>query len=188
MRIRQIGFLILFSLPAFGQTVDLGQHAFYNNEGEIVMGIDASVVAQKLDSPYIMFVAYIGANGNKSFEVNRNDVIMIYKEMSYPMPSLKELRENYRGEMNDTTLSLRMGKEAILLSQLRFYRYRWQEDFFPDPRAGQLAIDRGSVAGNIGFKTRLYFKNPGLKKGDQIVIAVREKESSRLIGYCAVNL
>ena len=48
--------------------------------------------------------------------------------------------------------------------------------------------DQGSMAGMVGFRTKLYFKNPGFKKGDQIVISVRDKNDPEIVGSCAVIL
>lgn len=180
--------VLLLCAPVSAQTVALGQDAYINNEGEIIIAIDASVAVRKLDSPYIMFMAYFVAKGNADFTVSRDDVVMFYKDNVYPMPTVKELRENYRGELNDTDLYSRMGKESLVLSELRYYRFPRREEFFPDPRRGQVALDRGSGANMIGFVTKLYFKNPGFKKGDELAIVIREKESSQPKGFCAVVL
>jgi len=40
---------------------------------------------------------------------------------------------------------------------------------------------------NLGFRTRLYFKNPGFKKGDEIVITVKDDKNPELTGSCAVK-
>lgn len=44
------------------------------------------------------------------------------------------------------------------------------------------------MSDSIGFMTKLYFKNPGFKKGDQIVIAVKDKKNPNVTGSCAVIL
>jgi len=44
------------------------------------------------------------------------------------------------------------------------------------------------MAGTFGFKTKLYFKNPGFKTGDTLVIKVRDKKNPELVGAVAVVL
>jgi hypothetical protein len=189
MKIVKCAFFALFlCAPILAQTIDLGQNTFYNDEGAIVITADASVAAQKLDSPYLMFVLYMGAKQNQSITVSRNDVVMIYKDQEYKMPTVKELRASYNGEKNDTELYRRAGKETLVLSQMRNWKYQAGTDFFPPPGQGLTSVDEGSMAADLGFATRVYFKNPGLKKGDQIVIQVKDKNKPELMGAVAVIL
>jgi hypothetical protein len=44
------------------------------------------------------------------------------------------------------------------------------------------------MAGMVGFRTKLYFKNPGFKKGDQLVISVKDRKDPEIFGSCAVIL
>jgi hypothetical protein len=189
MKIVKCAFLVLFlCATVFAQTIDLGQNTFYNDEGAIVIAADASAAVQKLDSPYLMFMLYMGTRENQGITVSRNDVVMIYKDQEYKMPTVKELHANYKGENNDTELYRRMGKEAHVLSRMRDWKYQVDTDFFPPPGQGLIAVDEGSMAGGVGFMTRVYFKNPGFKKGDQIVIRVKDKNKPELIGAVAVIL
>jgi hypothetical protein len=189
MKIVKFAFLaLLLCAPVFAQTIDLGQNTFYNDEGAIVITADASVAVQKLDSPYLMFMLYMGTRQNQGITVSRNDVVMIYKDQEYKMPTVKELHANYKGENNDTALYRRAGKESLILSQMRDWKYQVGTDFFPPPGQGFIAVDEGSMAAGIGFMTRVYFKNPGLKKGDQIVIQVKDKNKPELMGAVAVIL
>ena len=41
---------------------------------------------------------------------------------------------------------------------------------------------------NIGFKSFLYFKNPGFEKGDVIAIKFFDKTDAEIWGACAVQL
>jgi len=40
----------------------------------------------------------------------------------------------------------------------------------------------------VGFDTLLYFKNPGLKRGDTVTIKVRDKKDAALTGEVDVVL
>jgi hypothetical protein len=40
----------------------------------------------------------------------------------------------------------------------------------------------------VGFNTLLYFKNPGLKRGDTITIKVKDKTDAALTGEVEVTL
>ena len=178
---------LVFCGGVFAQTIHEGQYIYFSDKEAIVITADASVAVQKLDSPYVMLMLYMGMKDFKqSATINRNDVIMVYNDQEYKMPPVKELEEKYKAEINDVDLYRHMGKESLVLSQMRFWKYQTGGDFFPLP--GQLAVDEGSMANNLGFRTKVYFKNPGFKKGDQIVIMVRDKNNPALTGSVAVNL
>jgi hypothetical protein len=104
------------------------------------------------------------------------------------MPSLEELRKNYRGDTRDITMYNAMNKASLALSELRYYRFPMFEDFFPDRRQGTIAIRQGSMASTIGFMTRVYFKNPGFKEGDLILIKVKDKKNPDIWGAVAIEL
>jgi hypothetical protein len=187
MKIASCAFFVLFScVSIFAQTVHEGQKVFYNDEGAIVMAVDASVAVRKLDSPYVMFMLYMGAKGDQSITINPNDVVMIYKDQEYKMPTDKELGEKYKGSINDVDLYRQEGKESLILSRIRFWKFQIGGDFFPLP--GQLGVDEGSMANQLGFRTKLYFKNPGFKKGDTILIRIKDKNNPSLTGAVAVIL
>lgn len=177
----------LTAAAASAQTEDLGQGVFYSEQGAIVMAVDAVVANQKLDSPYVMFMAYLGAQGNASYAVRRQDVSMIYNGQEYPMATVEELGAKYNGGQNDWGLYERSGKESLILSKMRYWRYQLGTDFFPLPSRNIMAVGEGSMAGNLGFRTRVYFKNPGFKKGDELVIRVKDKSDPEIQGSCAVK-
>ena len=180
--------VLAFCAAAAAQTIELGQSVFSSNQGEIVLTIDAALAVRKLDSPYVMFTAFMVVTGGQSIVVNRDDVTMSYNGQDYKMPSLKEWRSAYKGALGDTSLYNQLGKETLVLSHLRDYQFPSDQDFFPVLGRGPLPTDQGSVAGMVGFRTKLYFKNPGFKKGDQIVISVRDKNDPEIVGSCAVIL
>ncbi len=187
--IRLVLAVMFFLGVAFTQTIDLGQHLFFNNEGEIVVCIDAALTVRKLDSPFVMFVAYMGAKSQSSnYSVHRNDVVMIYKGQEYKMPSVEEWRKEYSSAANDIDLYARLGKESLAQSQMRFWQYKWDYDFFPVLGRGPLPSDQLSMSGSLGVKTKFYFRNPGFQKGDELVIKVKDQKKPDKFGFCAVVL
>ena len=89
--------IAVVSGPALAQTEDLGLAQFANEETPIMMAVDASFAVRNLDKPYVLFVLYM-ASRNKLQEatVGRDGVSMVYQGQEYKMPSVKELRANYR--------------------------------------------------------------------------------------------
>jgi hypothetical protein len=175
-------------VTAFAQTIDLGQHLFFNNESEIVIAVDAALAVRKLDSPYVMFMVYMGSKHEKNVSVHRDSVVMIYKGQEYKMPSVEEWRKEYNGATNDVNLYARLGKDALSQSQMRFWDYKWNYDYFPILGAGPLPSDQLSMSGSIGVKTKFYFRNPGFQKGDELAIMVKDQKDPKLTGFCGVLL
>lgn len=180
--------VLALSAAALSQTTELGQNVFTSSQGEIVLTIDAALAVRRLDRPYVMFVAFMVVRGPQSVVVDRDDVTMIYNGQEYKMPSLKEWRSNYNGGGGDASLYNRLGKDTLVLSHLSNYEFPTDQDFFPVLGKGPLPTDRGSIAGMVGFRTKLYFKNPGFKQGDQLVISVKDKNDPEIVGSCAVIL
>ena len=189
MKILKIGLALgLMTLMLTAQTVDLGNHVFYNEEGMINLAVDANMAVRILDSPYVPFVLYIGADPRIIANIHRNDVTLIHDGRSYQMVGLKELRKGYDQDTRDYRMYSRFSKENLALSRMRYYRFQTQYDFFP-PRASKLRItDEASVSETIGFRTFAYFKNPGFKDGDTIIINVVDKDDSEIWGASAVVL
>ena len=103
------------------------------------------------------------------------------------MPSFKELRENYKGEIRDADFYRHLGKEGIISSWIRFYNFPSKSEFFPAETMGSsLAIDEASMYGFEGFRTKVYFKNPGLEKGEKATFIVRDKKDPKLSGSVEV--
>jgi hypothetical protein len=191
MKTIKIAFLVLvLCVAAYPQTKDLGLGAFANEKGPILLAVDASIAIQDLSSPYLMFVVYMASKDqNKNITVGRNDVTMVWNGQEYKMPSVEELRKNYQGEIRDIDFYRHLEKAGIISSWIRFYSWTRRTDFFPPLRAGApLPVDEGSMSDNIGFRTKCYFKNPGLKKGDKITIMVRDKNNPAITGEVEVTL
>lgn len=189
MKIARFVFLLLVIFAvAYLRTENLGMGAFSNTDGAILMTVDAALVNRTLDSPYVMFVLYVGAK-NQSITIARNDVVMVYKGQEYPLPSVKEVRENYSGGVRDLEFYGRLGKEGVIASWVRLYKFPDRANFYPPlSMDSELAVDRGSAVNDNGFQTPLYFKNPGFAKGDKLIIKVRDQKNPELSGECEVVL
>jgi len=182
--------IIVFALvlTVSAETEYLGQAAFTNSDGPINIAVDASVAFRKLDSPYLMFMLFMGADKDVVATLHRDNIIMVYNGQEYKMPGIKDFRENYRSDRNDMSLYERMGKEGLISSHLRFYDFQWRYDFFPVQSSRIRITDEGEMRALIGFKTKAYFKNPGLKNGDKVIIKVRDKTDPDIWGECEVEI
>jgi hypothetical protein len=191
MKTIKIAFLVLvLCVAAYPQTKDLGLGAFANEKGPILMAVDAYVATENINSPYLLFIVYMASKEqSKDITVGRNDVTMIWNGQDYKMPSVEELRKNYQGQLRDIDFYRHLSKAGIISSWIRFYSWTRRTDFFPALRPGApLPADEGSMTDSIGFETRCYFKNPGLKKGDKITIMVRDKNKPDITGEVEVTL
>ena len=182
--------LLMASGAALAQTKDLGLGAFANDNDPIMLAVDASVAIRDINSPYAMFVIFMASKDqNKNIVVDRNGITMVYNDQEFKMPTYKEFQKGYSGEIRDIALYRHLGKEGIASSWIRFYDFPNEGDFFPPllPRARRIT-DEGSMSGVHGFMTKLYFKNPGFKKGDKLVIRVTAKNKPDLKGEVAIVL
>jgi hypothetical protein len=171
-------------------TKDLGMGAFSNESGAILVAVDASLVNLDRDNPYVMFAAFFAtADMRRSVTIAAKDVVMVYKGQEYRMPSVKEFRSGYRGAIRDVTFYQRLGKEGISSSWIRFYQFPEESNFFPPlTLTAPLAASEGSMVGQNGFMTPLYFKNPGFAKGDKLLIKVRDAKDPQIAGECDIVL
>jgi hypothetical protein len=191
MKVLKYTFLFfILCAAAYPLTKDLGMGAFSNDQGAIKLAIDASLVERQIDSPYVMFVVYMAAGQEgQNITVSRDNVVMVYKDKEFKMPSVEELRKNYGGEIRDLNFYRHLGKEGIYSSWLRFYDFPQRGDFFsPLTSRAPLSVDEGSMANFIGFRTKCYFKNPGFRKGDKLVLKVLDKKDAKLTGEVTVVL
>jgi hypothetical protein len=191
MKLLRIALIALvLSAAAYPQTSDLGMGTFSSENGAILMTVDASLVNRIVNSPYVMFYAFLGSKDQgQAITVAAKDVVMVYKGQEYPMPSLKELRKNYAGEIRDLDFYRRLGKEAVAGSWVRMYQFPESSNFFPPlTQSAALPTSEGHMVGYWGFLTPLYFKNPGFAKGDTLTIKVRDKKNPQLAGECEVVL
>ena len=171
-------------------TEDLGVGAFQNEHNPILMAVDASLAELMIKDSYVMFVVYMASKDqNQGITVPAKNVVMVYKGQEYHMPSLEELRKNYAGALRDLSFYRHLGKEGIIASWVRIYNFPERSNFFPPVSLrAPLAVDQGYMYGFSGFRTPCYFKNPGFKKGDYLVIKVSDKSNPKLVGQCAIEL
>ncbi len=172
------------------QTVHIGQHVYYNEEGAVNIAADASMAVQRLEENYVPFVLFLATDEQGSIHIPRENVVLVYEGQEYHMPELKDFREGYKYDNRDAQQyrNFYAGIESLVATQMRHYTFDWQDDFFPPRSSGRLAVDQASLAGTIGFMTFAYFKNPGLQLGDTVVIKVFDKDDPDIWGAVAVEL
>ncbi len=182
--------LLIFAGAAFAQTEDLGMGAFANDKSDILLAVDANLAMNSLDKPYILFVVFMAAKSqNQEIVVNRDGVVMIWNGQEYKMPSLEEWRKEYKGDVWDVTRYRKMAKEGIISSWIRLYDFPSSGDFFPSLQTNsQIMTNEGSMYSNQGFWSKCYFKNPGLKKGDTVILRVTAKNKPELKGEVSIKL
>ena len=188
--LRVAAILLVLAAAAYPQTQDLGMGAFANESGPILMAVDAQLVDQSIGRPYAMFVLFMGARDrNTSITVAAKDIVMVYKGQEYAMPTLAELRDNYRGELRDLNFYRRLGKEGIIASWVRLYDFPERATFFPPlTMRSTLPITEAHMLALDGYMTPIYFKNPGFAKGDKLTIKVRDAKKPDITGECQVVL
>jgi hypothetical protein len=182
--------ILVLAAAAFPQTEKLGMNSFANTNGPILMAVDASLASRQLDQPYLMLVLYMAAKQNgQDIRVSRGDVKMVFNGQEYALPSVKEFRKEYAAEVRDLDFYAHLGKEGIAASWIRIYTFPAKTDFFPpNTQTASLAADAGSMYNFVGFNTLLYFKNPGFKKGDTILIKARDIKDAALTGEVEITL
>lgn len=186
----RIFWMLVICVLLSAQTVHLGQHVFYNTEGPINLAVDAGLSVQRLESDYVPFVVYMGADQGVKGDIPRENVIFLYRDRELRLPDIKVFRREYRSDSRDLRVyeNYYAGVESLVLTQMRTYRFQWEYDFFPARNTDRLVTDEGTVTSSLGFKSFLYVKNPGFQKGDIVVIKVFDKADPKIWGACAVQL
>jgi hypothetical protein len=170
------------------QTKDIGQGAFFNDEGQINLIVDASIASRFIDSDYIMFMVYMLADKGVTANVSRDTVVVVFKEEVHKMPTLKDFRKEFRQENRDMRIYERMGKDSLVMSQFYGYSFHPEFDFFPLRNEPQMSTDKTTITSSMIIQTKVYIKNPGFKKGDVLGISVRDVKDPNIKGSCAVVL
>jgi len=197
MKITHIAFLVLlvaavaFSLPQDVResvSVDLGLGAFANESGPILLTVDTALAGRTLNSPYVMFYAYMASkDSNRKISVAAKDIVVLYNGRELTLPKVSELRGNYRGINRDYEMYRQLGKEGVIASWVRMYQFPPRPNFFPPTdMSTEVAVDTGSMFGFYGFDTPLYLKNPGFSKGDKLTFVVKDRKNSDLTSECEV--
>ncbi len=181
--------LVLFTAGALSAMNEyIGQNAYHNDGGQINIAADAVLVIRDLKSPYTPFYLFLGANRDAKAKISRDSVILVHNGQEYKMPTLAEFRSNYNRDNRDLGTYQRMGKQALITSKLRGYDFQEDVDFFPGRTESMIGTQEGSISGNIGFFTRVYFKNPGFEEGDIITIKVQDKDDASISGSVEIIL
>ncbi|MEN6559476.1 MAG: hypothetical protein ABFD52_01715 [Acidobacteriota bacterium] len=187
--LRVVPLILLLCAAAYAQkTDDLGMGAFADEHGPILLAVDAALVDFQINSPYVMFVIYMAAKSqSQEIVVTRDTIAMVYGGQEYKMVPLRELRQDYRGEIHDIDFYRHLGKEGIIASWIRFYNFPERSDFYPPlTMRTELAVDEGWMFSFNGFRTKAYFKNPGFKKGDKVTFKVWDKKDPKIAGQVDV--
>ncbi len=166
----------------------IGQNAYHNDAGQINIAADAVLVIRDLKSPYTPFYLFLGADRDAKAAINRDSVTLIHNGQEYKMPTLAELRSSYNRDNRDLGTYQRMGKQALITSKLRGYDFQENVNFFPGRTESMVGTEGGSISSNIGFFTRVYFKNPGFEEGDIITIKVQDKNDPSISGSIEIIL
>jgi len=174
--------VLAITLTLSAKTEYIGQNAYHNDEGQINIAADAVLVIRDLKSPYTPFYLFLGADKDTKADIDRDSITLVHNGQEHKMPSLAELRSNYNRDNRDLGSYERMGKQALITSKLRGYEFQHTVDFFPGRTDSMIGTQEGSISGNIGFYTRVYFKNPGFEEGDIITIKVQDKNDPSISG------
>ncbi len=189
MKILRYGiFVLLFVTFAWADTIKLGRHTFYSEDGPINIAVVTGVAVRNLDKPYVMFMLYMGADQKIDATITRESIVLNFDGKEYRMPSQEELRKNYSRDISDMSMYRSMNLAPLALSKMRYYRFQTTGDFFPDRSQRTIPVSQGSMAATVGFWTRAYFKNPGLKKGDSVYIQVTDKDDNEIWGAVAMEI
>jgi len=179
--------VMLIGTFGFAKTRHLGNYSYINTDGEINIAVNAVVAAKNLNLKYLPFIAYMGCDVGSMAVVDRNSIVLVYQGKEYHMPTLKELRQNYNRDVMDMTLFARE-IEHIFPSEMSNYKYQPWVDFFPartEPR--KLSPNDVTLTSSTGVKTKLYFKNPGIKKGDTAVLKMVDKKNPDIRGSITIT-
>jgi hypothetical protein len=181
-------FILSLSLSLSAQTDDIGQGAFFNDQGQINLLVDASIAVRFIDSDYVMFMVYMLTDKATTAQINRDTVVVVYNDEVHKMPTLKDFRKAFRQENRDMRIYNQLGKDSLVMSQFYGYSFNNQFDFFPLRAEAQKSTDSTTITSSMIIQTKVYIKNPGFKKGDVLGIAVRDVTDPNLKGSCAVVL
>ena len=159
--------IAVFAGTAMAQTEDLGLAQFANEETPIMMAVDASFAVRNLDKPYLLFVLYLaGKSKLQEVTVGRDNVTMVYQGQELKMPTVKELRSSYRGQIRDYDFYRHLGKEGLMASWVRFFEFPGGTEFFPLPTIDSpTASDYGSAFNLHGLRHPDLLQESGVQEG-----------------------
>lgn len=140
-------------------------------EGEVWANV--GLTGQRLDQSYVPMVVAVANRGGQAAVVDRDTIRLIGPDgLRYPMPTLRELRRNYR----------RMSLDSRSVSGAGIPWEVWRRDgklvdsnFFPELASSRraIAIDEVTLAPGFAMVDLLYFaKPPGLGPRTPFVLEV----------------
>jgi hypothetical protein len=180
--------LFIFTITAFSQTRDLGMKSFINTDGQIKVAVKAFVSTKYLQNKkYLPFAVFAGCKSGSKATITRDDIVMIYNGKEYKMPNLKEFRKNYNEDRADLQY-LKLTPNNIFPSEMGVYKFQRDVNFFP-PRGSKKMFftKQASITFRIGLASIVYFPNPGVKKGDKVVIKITDSKDKTIKGEVTVE-
>ncbi len=179
--------LVMFmAVGGFAKSRHLGNFSYINTDGPINIAVNAVVAVKFNKKAYLPFILYLGGDKGVSATIDRSSVVMEYKGKTYHLPSYKEWRENYNEDVYDLSLFSRE-PEHIFPSEMDIYQFQTNVDFFPARNEGVTVTNVLSVSYRIGAVTKVYFKNPGIKRGDTVKIKVFDKNNKSIYGEVEIK-
>ena len=179
--------LVMFmAVGGFAKSRHLGNFSYINTDGPINIAVNAVVAVKFNKKTYLPFILYLGGDKGVSATIDRSSVVMEYKGKTYHLPSYKEWRENYNEDVYDLSLFSRE-PEHIFPSEMDIYQFQTNVDFFPARNEGVTVTNVLSVSYRIGAVTKVYFKNPGIKRGDTVKIKVFDKNNKSIYGEVEIK-
>ncbi len=168
-----LSFLIMIGLTstAMAETRHLGNYSYIDTDHPLLIAVNASVAAKHTSKGYLPLVAYIGGDHGVTATLNHASFTLIYKGQEIPLPSLKELRTDYNQDVMDLTI-LSKETEHVFPSEMSRFDYQKRVDFFPARNQSFVAAEEATVNWKQGLRTKLYFKNPGIEKGDTAILQI----------------
>ena len=175
-----------FIVPAMAGTRHLGNYSFINTDGPFKIAVNASVAARNLDRDYLLFVMYVGTGPGIRTTVYRDDITMIFGDKEIKLPTLGDFRKQYNRDVQDMVI-LSHETEHIFPSEMSNFEFQKHVDLFPARNQTLVVSDEFSVNSKTGCRTKLYFKKPGIQKGDTVILRIQSKEDPNLKSELAIT-
>lgn len=168
-----LSFLIMIGLTAsaMAETRHLGNYSYIDTDSPLLIAVNASVAAKRLSKDYLPLVVYIGGDHGVTATLNRASFTLVYQDQKIALPSLKELRTSYNQDVMDLTI-LSKETEHIFPSEMSRFDYQKRVDFFPARNQSFVVAEEATVNWKQGLRTKLYFQNPGIEKGDTATLQI----------------
>ena len=178
--------ILSMAFSGFSKTRHLGNFSYINTDGPINIAVNAVVAVKFNNKAYLPFILYLGGDKGVQATIDRNSIIMEYKGKTYHLPSYQEWRKNYNEDVYDLSLFSKE-PEHIFPSDMDIYQFQTNVDFFPARNEGTTVANVLSISYRVGAVTKVYFKNPGIKRGDVIKIKVFDKNNKSIYGSIEIK-